>query len=75
MINEDKRVEIGGWATPFKNWRDEQKHRRSMSHYEKNGEKQEISEEEQAQATARKTRSEYLPCHYFDYIGGTSTGG
>ena len=21
------------------------------------------------------SRSSYLPCHYFDYIGGTSTGG
>jgi len=21
------------------------------------------------------TRCRYLPCHYFDYIGGTSTGG
>jgi Patatin-like phospholipase len=23
----------------------------------------------------RQQRSQYLPCHYFDYIGGTSTGG
>lgn len=23
----------------------------------------------------RQQRSRYLPCHYFDYIGGTSTGG
>lgn len=22
-----------------------------------------------------KTQGKYLPCHYFDYIGGTSTGG
>ncbi|OCK74100.1 hypothetical protein K432DRAFT_247363, partial [Lepidopterella palustris CBS 459.81] len=22
-----------------------------------------------------RTRQNYLPCHYFDYIGGTSTGG
>lgn len=22
-----------------------------------------------------KQRGKYLPCHYFDYIGGTSTGG
>lgn len=22
-----------------------------------------------------KTDGEYYPCHYFDYIGGTSTGG
>jgi hypothetical protein len=27
------------------------------------------------EAKSRETRSNYLPCHYFDYIGGTSTGG
>jgi hypothetical protein len=28
-----------------------------------------------ADARSRATRDKYLPCHYFDYIGGTSTGG
>lgn len=38
-----------------------------------NLEDQENKENEEARARAR--RSKYLPCHYFDYIGGTSTGG
>ncbi|KAH0537477.1 hypothetical protein FGG08_005740 [Glutinoglossum americanum] len=34
--------------------------------------KKPLSPEEQ---TEREERSKYLPCHYFDYVGGTSTGG
>jgi hypothetical protein len=33
------------------------------------------TEVEFQEATARAMRSKYLPCHYFDYMGGTSTGG
>jgi hypothetical protein len=75
MTNGDKHLEPWSLLTPFKKWREKQKQQRSIADLEKNGENQEISEDEQAEARARNIRNNYLPCHYFDYIGGTSTGG
>ena len=34
-----------------------------------------IPTEEDRTEVLKPTYSGYLPCHYFDYIGGTSTGG
>ncbi|KAI9762855.1 MAG: hypothetical protein M4579_000208 [Chaenotheca gracillima] len=34
-----------------------------------------MSEKGDDSEKARRRRSNYLPCHYFDYVGGTSTGG
>jgi hypothetical protein len=36
---------------------------------------QRIQEEMQRLSPAQTTKSNFLPCHYFDYIAGTSTGG
>jgi hypothetical protein len=75
MMNDGKRLEPWSLLTPFKKWRVKQKQQRSIADLQKNGENQEISEDEQAEARARNIRNNYLPCHYFDYMGGTSTGG
>ena len=75
MMNEDKHIEPWSLLTPLKKWREKQKQQRSIADLERNGENLEISEEEKAEARARDVRNKYLPCHYFDYIGGTSTGG
>ena len=54
----------------------------SLRHWLKIKRKEELEERstghrERTEGEARRhgLRNRYLPCHYFDYIGGTSTGG
>ncbi|KAL9619199.1 MAG: hypothetical protein Q9160_006134 [Pyrenula sp. 1 TL-2023] len=54
----------------------------SLLHWLRTKRKEELEErsnrhQEETEAEARRhgRRNRYLPCHYFDYIGGTSTGG
>lgn len=72
-VNEDTREELGGWLKAWKEWREKPKRNKILESYHKNAENHDKDQEE-AQAR-RAIRSRYLPCHYFDYIGGTSTGG
>jgi hypothetical protein len=77
---EERREEIGG--SSFKKWLDKIRGRHLIAAMERNGQYtldesggdpglSEIATE----IRARHNRNQYLPCHYFDYVGGTSTGG
>jgi hypothetical protein len=72
-----EREELGRSA--FKKWLETWKSKSELKDYVRRGKQTENNELEQSpsmeDAKRRETRDKYLPCHYFDYIGGTSTGG
>ncbi|KAH8684210.1 acyl transferase/acyl hydrolase/lysophospholipase [Tricladium varicosporioides] len=75
--DETERQELGG--SPFRQWREQFRRKRDLAALTRRG--TEIQNESgessrlSTEAQARQIRDKYLPCHYFDYIGGTSTGG
>jgi hypothetical protein len=70
--SEQEPQEIGG-RFPSRKWLDDRrKHELWASQVKKSGVEGPNYNEN---AEARVRRSRYLPCHYFDYMGGTSTGG
>ncbi|RDW58614.1 hypothetical protein BP6252_13090 [Coleophoma cylindrospora] len=69
---EVEREEIG--HSSFKTWLARAKSKRRLGEYERIARNQ-SSQNGADDIKARHDRSQYLPCHYFDYIGGTSTGG
>lgn len=79
-ITGNERQELG--INTFKKWIEKIKSDRDLRDRERRGAQESdgngivtdntpTSEE----AQARQARDQYLPCHYFDYVGGTSTGG
>ena len=67
--------EIGALFS-FRQWLDERRENElSVSQVNNSGVDGPNETERADRAKARVKRSRYLPCHYFDYIGGTSTGG
>jgi hypothetical protein len=70
--SEEALQEIGGRFSP-REWLDRRRKSKLWALQVRNSGVQGPNDSENAEA--RVKRSRYLPCHYFDYMGGTSTGG
>lgn len=67
---------------PYEDGDPRELHETSLRHWLKTKREKELEERStghraatEGEARRHGLRNRYLPCHYFDYIGGTSTGG
>jgi hypothetical protein len=70
------------WLKTWKSTSELKKRKIELKRYAQRGEQiqngngQELEQSPSAEdARNRQIRDRFLPCHYFDYVGGTSTGG
>jgi len=70
--SKEEPQEIGG-RFPSRKWLNDRRKHELWASQVKNFGVEGVNDHENAEARVRRSR--YLPCHYFDYMGGTSTGG